>query len=317
MAREGIDLYGSINLDNIENIGEFIKKLREDFDSHIHDGTSSKLFQTLRAETLFAQSSKIGGFRTGQNFIRDEANSFGLSSVVSSQDDVRFWAGSTFANRATASFRVYESGALFSLSSNVKAHTIFETTARFTKTLVGSGAATFNTSGVLLDPGATNPSSVNLEWKVSNNYHLLNSLFSVIIEATGVATGSGTGILFVGIGSVTVAGAGLTMTDRHIGFKIVKSGGSLLLSATQADGTTENVINLPTVQQGDIIELVFKTNGSSGKTDFYYRINGGELRTTQLITNYPNASTFLQFAVSNQATAYAFGWTMMAASYER
>lgn len=54
----------------------------------------------------------IGGFTIGTDYIKDLADSMGLSSTVTGGDDVRFWAGATFANRATAPFNVTESGAV-------------------------------------------------------------------------------------------------------------------------------------------------------------------------------------------------------------
>lgn len=60
--------------------------------------------------TVTATAGAIGGFDIGADYIRDVANSFGMASTVSGSDDVRFWAGATFANRATAPFRVTEAG---------------------------------------------------------------------------------------------------------------------------------------------------------------------------------------------------------------
>lgn len=60
--------------------------------------------------SITATSGTIGGFDIGSDYIRDTANSFGLASTVTGGDDVRFWAGDTFANRATAPFRVTEAG---------------------------------------------------------------------------------------------------------------------------------------------------------------------------------------------------------------
>lgn len=62
--------------------------------------------------SITATSGTIGGFNIGTDYIRDVADSFGLASTVSGSDDVRFWAGATFANRATAPFRVTEAGAV-------------------------------------------------------------------------------------------------------------------------------------------------------------------------------------------------------------
>lgn len=62
--------------------------------------------------SVSATSGTIGGFTIGADYIRDAADSMGLASTVTGGDDVRFWAGSTFANRATAPFRVTEAGAV-------------------------------------------------------------------------------------------------------------------------------------------------------------------------------------------------------------
>jgi len=60
--------------------------------------------------TITASAGSIGGFDIGSDYIRDAGNSFGLAATVTAGDDVRFWAGDTFANRASAPFYVTESG---------------------------------------------------------------------------------------------------------------------------------------------------------------------------------------------------------------
>lgn len=62
--------------------------------------------------TITATAGAIGGFSIGSDYIRDVANSFGLASTVTGSDDVRGWAGATFANRTTAPFRYTEAGAV-------------------------------------------------------------------------------------------------------------------------------------------------------------------------------------------------------------
>ena len=69
--------------------------------------------------TITATTGSIGGFDIGADYIRDAANSFGLASTVTGSDDVRFWAGNTFANRAQAPFRVTEAGAVTATSITV------------------------------------------------------------------------------------------------------------------------------------------------------------------------------------------------------
>lgn len=59
---------------------------------------------------ITATTGSIGGFSIGTDYIRDASNSMGLASTITGGDDVRFWAGNTFANRAIAPFNVTESG---------------------------------------------------------------------------------------------------------------------------------------------------------------------------------------------------------------
>mgnify|MGYP003672518331 CR=1 FL=1 len=66
---------------------------------------------TIRG-SIIANDGEIGGFDIAGTYLKDAANTMGLSSVASSADDVRFWAGNTFANRATAPFFVTKGGAL-------------------------------------------------------------------------------------------------------------------------------------------------------------------------------------------------------------
>lgn len=60
-----------------------------------------------------ALSGSIGGFVIGSDYITDVSDSMGLASTVTAGDDVRFWAGASFANRNTAPFRVLESGKVY------------------------------------------------------------------------------------------------------------------------------------------------------------------------------------------------------------
>jgi hypothetical protein len=70
------------------------------------DGTTLGVYGFINA----TQGGTIGGFSLGSDYIRDTGNSFGFASTVTGGDDTRFWAGATFANRATAPMRISESG---------------------------------------------------------------------------------------------------------------------------------------------------------------------------------------------------------------
>lgn len=63
-------------------------------------------------KTAIFDTGSIGGFDLGEDYIRDSNNTFGLSSTVTGDDDVRFWAGDSFANRNVAPFRVTEGGSI-------------------------------------------------------------------------------------------------------------------------------------------------------------------------------------------------------------
>lgn len=73
--------------------------------------------------TISATAGFIGGFVIGADYIRDVANTFGLASTVTGSDDVRFWAGDSYANRAAAPFRVLESGAVYATKITVTGQT--------------------------------------------------------------------------------------------------------------------------------------------------------------------------------------------------
>jgi len=84
-----------------------------DYGFKIWDSDGTLVFRSDSSGTL------ISGFKIGADYIRDAANSFGLASTVTGADDVRFWAGASFANRGIATFRLYESGLLFATGATI------------------------------------------------------------------------------------------------------------------------------------------------------------------------------------------------------
>lgn len=69
------------------------------------------------AGSMKVSSGSIGGFEIGDDYIRDSLDTMGISSTITGGNDVRFWAGSSFASRAAAPFHVLEDGQL--VASNV------------------------------------------------------------------------------------------------------------------------------------------------------------------------------------------------------
>lgn len=58
------------------------------------------------------QAGQLGDFLIRVDGFTDTADSMGISSFYSTADDVRFWAGGTYAARASAAFNVTRAGVL-------------------------------------------------------------------------------------------------------------------------------------------------------------------------------------------------------------
>lgn len=68
---------------------------------------------TRALEWTTAGAVKVGAFEIGADYVRDAANTFGLASTVTGGNDLRVWAGDSFANRASAPLQMYEDGFIF------------------------------------------------------------------------------------------------------------------------------------------------------------------------------------------------------------
>jgi hypothetical protein len=136
----------------------------------------------------------------------------------------------------------------------------------------------------------------------------------------GFPSATTTGSIFMGIWDITVSNTAHTFTQRHIGFKVLYSGGAHTLFATHADWTTENATSLWTVVSSDCLELVFIVN-STTSVDYYWRKNGGALSSVTTLTgNVPTGATnsnSFQWSVQNGADSTRYGLAVANFSYER
>lgn len=299
------------------------------------------------AGAITATSGTIGGFSIGSDYIRDAANSMGLASTVSGSDDVRFWAGDTYANRATADFIVTESGAVtaasmtitggsitiganatidssgnatfISLSSlNKKAYTNFENSGRFVSTLGGSGANTFGNQGVTMSTGATSTSYSLLQWKIGNVFTNNPTFTATLIMNSAI---DGTARAFIGMGTPGVAGTGFTFINNNmIGFLVYNVSSSWWLKSVMNNGNASSEVgnDIVALAQNDVVEVFIKVTSTSVK--FYYRINGGTLTlgdtlTTQIPTGSSEDS--IEFLTTSGAAASRnISVIMQCAAYE-
>lgn len=135
-------------------------------------------FRVTPAGAMTSTSGTIGGFTIGPDYIRDNADSFGLASTVTGGDDVRFWAGNTFANRAAAPFRLTEAGALVATSATISG-AITASSGSVTGVMSVTGAGSFQAGGGLvrldstglnLDASTSGFAAANsVTWKSSGN----------------------------------------------------------------------------------------------------------------------------------------------------
>jgi hypothetical protein len=201
----------------------------------------------------------------------------------------------------------------------MKISTAFETAARFTLAASG-GVGTFSNLGYDIDTTstATRYASAKLRAPDANFSAFADSpTFSAsFILATKGTTASA----YIGIGTVTVSGTGHTFTNNHIGFKVIITGSTATLYATQGDGSTENASSaLTTLASNDSIDVICVVNGTAS-VDYYWRKNGGSLSSaTNLTSNLPTATTETmgQFSLANDSTASQTTMYFNSASYER
>jgi hypothetical protein len=114
--------------------------------------------------------------------------------------------------------------------------------------------------------------------------------FSVCIDAVG--NSNGIEAAFV-VGPLTATSDAFNWTNNHFGFALKRSGGSLDLFATQADGSTENRSSALSsgLVAGDALDLIMRKNADSS-VDYYFRKNGSALSAaTNLTSNIPLAAT--------------------------
>jgi hypothetical protein len=294
-----------------ESLKNAIIELRKDFEAHNHDGVSSRAFETVRAESVASRAYSIKKFG-----FSDDTEGFWVGLVGSV---VKFFLGSATNYIKWDGSRISIAGSI-SLTG-IRSSTCFETAARFTQTVTGSGAVTFGNGGVAISPGVTGTSSAMNEWFTTQIIFANSPVFSTVLNLSNVDQANGVGSAYFGMGNVTVSGSGHTnFTTSHAGFKILKSGGVINLVATQADGNGgETVSSLtPSLNANDILDLVVKINGTSS-IDYFYRKNSGPLtHLANLTTRVPTAvSNKSQFSSSNDGTAFNFEFIVISASYDR
>lgn len=173
--------------------------------------------------SVTAGAGTIGGFTIGADFIRDNANTMGLASTVTGGDDVRFWAGNSFANRATAPFRLTEAGVATLTSGSIGGWAINSTGIQ------NSGANVVLRGAGNLAFGTTPPTSASTGTGLFADSTGLYGLASSVVQAKFDATN---GRITAGAGGIKLDALGITIVQPDAATALVKF----------RDGSTDSLV---------------------------------------------------------------------------
>lgn len=148
-----------------------------------------------------------------------------------------------------------------------KAHysTLFENSLRFSSYTGGAGSAiAFQPYGIDLQAAANGYTRLNwsmpLPISVWENY----AEFSTFVRLHIIPPD---GEVFIGLGQISTAVTGHTFTDKHFGFKIIRSANSTTFYVTQADGLAEDSVAFTPI--GDNHHYRAVQNTADGNIKYY------------------------------------------------
>ncbi len=225
--------------------------------------------------TIIAIAGTIGGFNIGPDYIRDAANSFGLSSTVTGGDDVRFWAGDTFANRATAPFRVTESGALTATLGTIGGWIIASTTlSKNNAVLDSAGQLALGTGNDIVILSATNATyRIWIGNAAAGSAAFTVTKAGVMTATNGVFSGTITSTSGT-IGGFTI-GATTLSAGSGGGFTQLSAGGSLTMGTVATNYAQFSNGGIVMQAGGNLVATL--GGGTNGQLNLY---NAGTLKIT-------------------------------------
>lgn len=220
--------------------------------------------------SITATTGAIGGFSVGSDYMRDAADSFGLASTVTGGDDVRFWAGDTFANRATAAFRVTEAGALVATSATITGTITISSGSGIANLSDAGSLATLNNidlsyvtdSGDLAALDSLTPTYASIAmagWTFSGTFSSTD--YNTIAWSSGtLRTANGTSY------SITADNTGNIAAVAYVYFDLDVSSTAFQMTYTANDSVGPNKILVAVVQ-----------NTTSGKDSIFQVFSGNAL----------------------------------------
>ncbi len=179
---------------------------------------------------------------------------------------------------------------------------IFEdVTTRYQVVIVAGGLNGFDANGNLLTTSATISSAVRNRINQGSGSGMIFTSGVEFAADWVLITAPTTGIAVIGIGNYNTTASDITMTADQFGFKAVYASSTQVLSASNADGTTETATDTGetlTVTDSAVYHAI-----QDGSTNVkFYRSKVLEATHT---TNLPDTATFNVFShqVSNKDTA--------------
>jgi len=268
------------------------------------------------ASTALSDTADIAYLNTDNTFLTNTKQTFthqaskagiALASVagdVTSPNNGEYWYNATSnkfrARENGASVDMIGGGASTAIFATVMT-TAFEDLARFLTITNGSGTVTINNNGgTQVDSNATATSSAQLRLNATGPNTVLNTIARHYMNVNDKIQGSDYN-MYWGAGFLIVSGSSISYTRNHYGWKSIRtSSGTVVVSATNANGTTETATDIGITDEiGDY--FIDKASSSSIK---YYRQGTGETSYTLEATHTTNISTatdgtYCSVAVSN------------------
>ena len=327
----------------LTGVGIFIGKDGSDYEFRAGDPAGDFIHWTGAAlnitGSITATTGAIGGFSIGSDYIRDAADSFGFASTVTGGNDVRIWAGSTFANRATAPYRVYEDGSVTATAISVGKLDIPDTTTANSMHVDTTGNTWWGTNeatgyatapAYVLNTGAASFTSATVTGVITANSGYLGGATGWVVSTNYIKDAAGV----VGLSAAVTGGDDIRFWAGHATpasapFYVTESGALVASSATitgsitSTSGTiggwtinatsitdTAAVVGLSSaVTGGDDIRF-WAGNATPASAPFYVteagviKATSGTIGGNTLGTNFISSSSFVSGPLGT-------GWRLM------
>lgn len=230
------------------------------------DGTLYAINANISGVFTVGAGSTAGGWVIDSDSIHDAAGTVGLSSAVTGGNDLRIWAGS--ATPASAPFRVYEDGSLFSTLGSIGGWTIGTTAIQDTAGLTGMSSAVTGGNDIRFWAGHATPGSA--PFQVFEDGAVIASAISI----AGASTIAGWNIDTTRIYKFSTGSVGVILDSSIPAIKIGDTAGTYIL----VDGANQ-VIKSSNYSAG-LIGSAWTT--STGDAEFNNITARGALKVTAI-----------------------------------